>query len=262
MNLPIYQVDAFTDHLFAGNPAAVVPISEEWPIDDILQKIAIENNLAETAFFQQQGDRFKLRWFTPEFEVDLCGHATLASAHIILSELGHSKDTLYFDTMSGELVVRKKGNLLQLDFPSRMPEKAEMKSEYLDALSIQPKGIYKSRDFMLVYDSEADVRKLKVNANVLDPKDFNNGGIICTAKGDGADFVSRFFLPGASVFEDPVTGSSHCSMIPYWSKKLGKKEMVAYQLSERKGYLECEDQGERVLIGGSATTYLKGEITI
>ncbi len=262
MKLPIYQVDAFTDHLFAGNPAAVVPIEDEWPMDDVLQKIAIENNLAETAFFQNQGDRFELRWFTPEFEVDLCGHATLASSHIILTELGYDKDTLFFDTMSGELVMRKKGKLLQLDFPSRMPEKAQMKDEYLRAFSISPKEIYKSRDFMLVYDSEADVRKLKVNAHILDPKDFNNGGIICTAKGDGADFVSRFFLPGASVFEDPVTGSAHCSMIPYWSQKLEKKEMIAYQLSERKGYLECEDLGDRVLIGGKAVTYLKGEITI
>ena len=262
MKLPIYQVDAFTDHLFAGNPAAVVPIADEWPIDDILQKIAIENNLAETAFFQQQEERFKLRWFTPEFEIDLCGHATLASAHIILGELGYDQDTIYFDTLSGELVVKRKGKLLQLDFPSRMPEKAELKNEYLEALSIQPKEVYKSRDFMLVYDSEAEIRKLKVDASKLDPIDFNNGGIICTAQGDGADFVSRFFLPGASVFEDPVTGSSHCSMIPYWAEHLDKKEMIAYQLSERKGYLECEDKGDRVLIGGNAITYLKGDIEI
>ena len=203
MKLPIYQVDAFTDHLFAGNPAAVVPIGDEWPVDDVLQKIAIENNLAETAFFQQQGDRFEPRWFTPEFEIDLCGHATLASAHIILTELDYKGDILYFDTMSGELMVNKKGKLLQLDFPSRMPDKAEMDKASLEAFSIQPKEVYKSRDYMLVYENEADVRKLKVNANLLSAEQFNKGGIICTAKGDGADFVSRFFLPGASVFEDP-----------------------------------------------------------
>ena len=262
MQLPIYQVDAFTDHLFAGNPAAVVPIGDEWPVDDILQKIAIENNLAETAFFQKKGDRFQLRWFTPEFEIDLCGHATLASAHVIFKHLGYKGDEINFDSISGELIVRKNGKLLQLDFPSRMPEPAKMNAALDKALNHPPKEVLKSRDYFLVFDSEADVRSLKVNANILDPLDFNRGGIICTAPGDGVDFVSRFFLPGASVFEDPVTGSAHCSLIPYWSKKLGKNNMIAYQLSERKGYLECVDLGERVLIGGNAVTYLIGEIEV
>lgn len=262
MKLSIYQVDAFTDHLFAGNPAAVVPVGDEWPADDILQKIAIENNLAETAFFQAQGDQFELRWFTPEFEIDLCGHATLASAHVLYKHLNYSKDEIHFDTMSGELVVKKQGHLLQLDFPSRMPDKSELTEEIKTAFNIYPKEVYRSRDYMLVFESEADVRALRPKASLLDPSKYNRGGIICTAKGDGVDFVSRFFLPGASVFEDPVTGSAHCSMIPYWAKQLGKKEMVAYQLSERKGYLNCTDKGDRVLIAGNAVTYLVGGIEV
>lgn len=262
MKLPIYQVDAFTDHLFAGNPAAVVPIGDEWPMDDVLQKIAIENNLSETAFFQNQGDFFELRWFTPEFEIDLCGHATLASAHVIYNHLGYDKGQIDFETMSGPLVVKRKDHLLQLDFPSRKPEATQMINELKAALSIQPKEVLKSRDWVLVFESESDVRALKVDAR-LDPELFDKGGIICTAKGDGVDFVSRFFFPGGgSLFEDPVTGSSHCSLIPYWSEQLGKKEMIAYQLSERKGYLNCTDVGERVLIAGNAVTYMQGEISI
>ena len=262
MKLLLYQIDAFTDHLFAGNPAAVVPIEEEWPIDDVLQKIAIENNLAETAFFQKQGNHFQLRWFTPEFEVDLCGHATLASAHVIFHHLGYVGDTIIFHSISGELEVRKVDGLLQLDFPARKPVAANLKKEHLQAFNIQPKEVLKSRDYVLVYESEAEVRRLKVNASLLDPEDFERGGVVCTAAGDHVDFVSRFFLPGASVFEDPVTGSSHCSLIPYWSERLDKEEMVAYQLSERKGYLNCTDLGERVLIAGNAVTYLEGEIEI
>ncbi|MEO9482989.1 MAG: PhzF family phenazine biosynthesis protein [Ekhidna sp.] len=262
MRLPIYQVDAFTDHLFAGNPAAVVPIANEWPMDDVLQKIAIENNLSETAFFQNQGDIFELRWFTAEFEIDLCGHATLASAYVIYNHMGYEKDQIVFETMSGPLIVKRKGPLLQLDFPSRKPEIADMDQTLLKAFSIAPKAILKSRDWVLVYDNESEVRALKVNESLLRPEQFDKGGIVCTAKGDGVDFVSRFFFPGGSIFEDPVTGSSHCSLIPYWSEKLGKKEMIAYQLSERKGYLNCTDLGERVLIAGNAVTYLIGEITV
>jgi len=262
MRLPIYQVDAFTDHLFAGNPAAVVPIGDEWPMDDVLQKIAIENNLAETAFFQDLGEEFELRWFTPEFEIDLCGHATLASAHVIFKHLGYERDEIIFDTMSGPLVVKRKDHLLQLDFPSREPEPSTMDSALLEAFNVKPIEVLKSRDYVLVYENEAAVRSIKVKASMLDPKDFNKGGIICTAKGDHIDFVSRSFWPGASVFEDPVTGSSHCSLIPYWSKKLEKKEMIAYQLSERKGYLNCTDLGDRVLIAGNAVTYMTGEINV
>lgn len=262
MKLAIYQVDAFTDHLFAGNPAAVVPIGNEWPMDDVLQKVAIENNLSETAFFQDQGDVFELRWFTPEFEIDLCGHATLATAYVIFNHMGFPKDQIVFETMSGPLIVKRRNHLIQLDFPTRIPEKTQMMEELKSALSIQPNEVLKSRDWVLVFESESDVRALKLEAS-LDPKLFDKGGIVCTAKGDGVDFVSRFFFPGSGVlFEDPVTGSSHCSLIPYWSEKLGKKEMIAYQLSERKGYLNCTDLGDRVLIAGNAITYLIGEIEV
>ena len=262
MKLPIYQVDAFTDHLFAGNPASVVPIEGPWPGDDILQKIAIENNQAETAFFKQEEEGYALRWFTPIFEIDLCGHATLASAHVLINHLGYQQETIKFQTMSGELIVTHRDDLLQLDFPSRKPTASSMSEEHLGAFNIQPLEVLKSRDYFLVFNSEAEVRALKVNPNQLDVDDFGKGGIICTAKGDGVDFVSRFFLPGATIFEDPVTGSAHCSLIPYWSEKLGKKELIAYQLSERKGYLTCEDQGDRVLIAGKAVTYMKGEIDV
>lgn len=262
MKLPIYQVDAFTKNIFSGNPAAVVPIGDQWPKDEVLQKIAIENNLAETAFFQQKNDRIQLRWFTPEFEVDLCGHATLATAHVIFNHLGRSASDIVFDSMSGELVVRRTGEMLQLDFPSRKPTPSKMNEALVQALSHQPVEVLKSRDYFLVFDSEAEIQSLKVNGNILDPLDFNKGGIICTAKGDDVDFVSRFFLPGASVFEDPVTGSAHCSLIPYWAEKLGKNKMKAYQLSKRKGELDCINQGSRVLIGGNAITYLMGEIEV
>jgi len=218
MKLPIYQVDAFTDHLFAGNPAAVVPVGDEWPVDDVLQKIAIENNLAETAFFQSQGNHFQLRWFTPEFEIDLCGHATLASAHVIFNHLGYESDTIIFQSMSGELIVKRVDGKIQLNFPSRKPEPSDMKEGLLKAFNNAPKEILKSRDYMLVYESEAEVRSLKVDPSLLSASQFNKGGIICTAPGEGVDFVSRFFLPGASVFEDPVTGSAHCTLIPYWSE--------------------------------------------
>ena len=262
MKLPIYQVDAFTDHLFGGNPAAVVPIEEQWPTDEMLQKIAIENNLAETAFYQKKEDHYKLRWFTPEFEIDLCGHATLASAHVIFNYQDYQGDAVSFQTMSGELVVKKVNGLLQLDFPARKPEISSLSEEQLKAFNIQPVEILKSRDYFLVYNSEAEIRSLKVNNGLLDPKDFHKGGIICTAKGDEVDFVSRFFLPGASVFEDPVTGSAHCSLIPYWAEKLGKDNMVAQQLSDRLGDLTCTNDGDRVLIAGSAITFLKGEIEV
>ena len=176
--------------------------------------------------------------------------------------MGYKKDKIDFETMSGPLVVKRKEHLLQLDFPSRKPEPVEMMEGFLQAFNHNPKEVLKSRDYVLVYESEAEVRSLKVNPSLLSPEQFNKGGIICTAPGDGVDFVSRFFLPGASVFEDPVTGSSHCSLIPYWSEKLGKNEMIAYQLSERKGYLNCIALGERVLIAGNAVTYMKGEIEV
>ncbi|MEQ9402433.1 MAG: PhzF family phenazine biosynthesis protein [Cyclobacteriaceae bacterium] len=261
MKIPIYQVDAFTSRLFGGNPAAVCPL-EEWPNDDVLRNIAIENNLAETAYFIKKGEGFHLRWFTPEVEMDLCGHATLASAHVIFEHLNYDLSAIRFETASGELVVKKQEDLLQMDFPSRKPEPSSIPDQILNALSIQPKSILKARDYFLVFDTEQEVRDLLVNQQALDGLDLGTGGIICTAKGEKVDFVSRFFTPGAAVFEDPATGSAHCSLVPYWSEVLGLKEFTAHQVSSRLGEFYCEDRGARVLISGQSLTYLEGEITV
>ncbi len=261
MKIPIYQVDAFTNKLFGGNPAAICPL-EEWLDDDVLLNIAKENNLAETAYFVENDDRFHLRWFTPEIEMDLCGHATLASAHVIFHHRGHVGDEIFFDSMSGELIVKKNVDLLQLDFPSRMPEPVEIPDIILKAFDKRPAKILKARDYFLIYDEEEDVRQLQVDQSSLSWVDPGTGGIICTAPGREVDFVSRFFTPGAAVFEDPVTGSAHCSLIPYWSEILEKNELIAHQVSDRMGELFCENVGDRVLISGRAITFLQGEIEV
>lgn len=260
MTVPIYQVDAFAVERFKGNPAAVCPL-KEWLPDDVMQKIAVENNLAETAFFVEEGDCFQLRWFTPTFEIDLCGHATLASAHVLLEHLGFSQKRIVFKSMSGELVVEQKGGLLEMDFPARAPEDSSIHDIFLNAFSIYPQKTMKSsRDDLWIFQSEQEIRSLKVAASLLKADQFNKGGIICTAPGDEVDFVSRFFMPGSSLFEDPVTGSAHCTLIPYWAKQLGKNNMVARQLSQRTGELHCTYHNDRVKIAGHAVTYLKGEI--
>lgn len=260
MNIPIYQVDAFTNKLFGGNPAAICPL-EDWLPYETMQKIAAENNLAETAFYVKNEDSFDLRWFTPTFEIDLCGHATLATAHLLF-ELGFEGDKIDFKTMSGMLTVMKNGGLLSMDFPSWKPKPTESLLEFEHAFSIHPQEILKKRDYFLVFDNENEIRNLVVNPGLLTPSKYDKCGIICTAKGDEVDFVSRFFVPGSTVFEDPVTGSAHCSLIPYWSEKLAKKEMKALQLSDRQGQVYCKDLGERVEIAGTAVTYLKGEIAV
>ena len=257
MKLNFYQIDAFTEHIFSGNPACVVPL-EEWLPDAVLLKITQENAVAETAFFVPAGDKFHLRWFTPEIEMDLCGHATLATAHVITTILGYSKPAIVFTTLSGDLEVTVAEGLYTLDFPSRMPEAAVLPELITQALSIQPSKVLKSRDYVLVYDNEADIRAIQINRNLLDQVNLDPGGIVVTAKGADSDFVSRFFTPQASILEDPVTGSAHCSLIPYWAAVLGKKEMTAFQLSERGGQLFCVDAGERVLISGHAKTYASG----
>ena len=261
MKIPIFQIDAFTGKLFGGNPAAVCPL-EEWISDELMLSIAKENNLAETAYFVKEGDGFRLKWFTPETEMDLCGHATLASAYVIFEHLGYEREAITFNTMSGELKIKKDGDLLQMDFPSRIPEPATVPDIILKSFSIRPKKVLKARDYFLIYEKEEDIVSLDVDQGQLSWIDPGTGGIICTAPGSEVDFVSRFFTPGAAVFEDPVTGSAHCSLIPYWSEILDKKEMIAYQLSERKGEIHCVNQGERVLISGNAVTYLKGEIEV
>jgi len=261
MTVPIYQADAFTNKLFGGNPAAICPLTE-WLPDATMQKIANENNLAETAFFVPNENGFKLRWFTPEFEIDLCGHATLASAHIIFTELGYSKDTIHFETVkAGVLTVKKDGDKYTMDFPSRPPIGIEVPNGLVEAFGEKaPKAVLRSRDYFLVYDSEDDVVDIMPDFSALSK--FDTVGFIVTAKGKNSDFVSRFFAPGAGIPEDPVTGSAHCNLIPYWADKLGKTQLHAYQLSPRKGELWCELKGDRVLMSGNVVTYLKGEIFV
>ena len=261
MKLPIFQVDAFTDKVFGGNPAAVCPL-EHWLPDDIMQKIALENSVAETAFFIPLHDGFEIRWFTPEIEMDLCGHATLATAHVIARHLNYSLPSIKFQSKSGELMVAVENELLTLNFPSRKPEPCDIPQIILDAIQVSPVEVLKSRDYVLVFETEEVVRRIEPNQSILDQINLDPGGIVVTAKGDEVDFVSRFFTPQASIFEDPVTGSAHCSLIPYWSERLGKESMHALQVSPRVGKLFCKNLGERVLIAGEAVTYLEGSITI
>jgi PhzF family phenazine biosynthesis protein len=228
-----------------------------------MQKIAAENNLAETAFFVASDNGFKLRWFTPEFEIDLCGHATLASAHIIFTELGYQKDIIHFETIkAGVLTVRRDGDKYEMDFPSRPPIAIEIPNGLIEALGGEkkPLAILRSRDYFVVYETEEDI--LEITPDFFALSKFDTVGFIVTARGKKADFVSRFFAPGAGIPEDPVTGSAHCNLIPYWADKLGKTKLHAYQLSARKGELWCELKGERVLMSGNAVTYLKGEIFV
>lgn len=260
MNLTIYQVDAFAKEVFKGNPAAVCPL-EEWIDADLMQKIALENNLAETAFFVKSGDVYEIRWFTPVYEIDLCGHATLASAFVIFEILKTEKDFVKFHShKSGELSVEKKGDVLVLDFPSRPVSSAEIPAGLTDALGKTPKEVFKARDYFLVYENEQEISEIKPNFNKL--LEVGGHGFIVTAKGDSADFVSRFFAPEVGVPEDPVTGSAHCNLIPFWSERLGKTELFARQISSRGGELFCELKGDRVKIGGNAVLYLKGEIYV
>lgn len=261
MKLPIFQVDAFTNKVFGGNPAAVCPL-EHWLPDDVMQKIAIENSVAETAFFIPLHDGFEIRWFTPEIEMDLCGHATLATAHVIARHLNYSLPSIKFQSKSGELMVTVENELLTLDFPSRKPEPSDIPQIILDAIQVKPVEVLKSRDYVLVFESEEIIRRIEPNQSILNQINLDPGGVVITAKGDEVDFVSRFFTPQASIFEDPVTGSAHCSLIPYWSERLGKESMLALQVSPRVGKLFCENAGERVLIAGEAVTYLEGSITI
>lgn len=259
MKIPFYQVDAFSSKIFGGNPAAVCPL-ESWPADEILQNIAAENNLSETAFFVQRSKgQYKLRWFTPTVEVDLCGHATLASAFIIFSFIDRKLASVDFETASGPLSVAKSGELLCLNFPARKPVPAEAPPILSQALGTEPLEVLKARDLLVVFKDESAIKnmipdfdKLKQIRDVL--------GIIVTARGEKSDFVSRFFAPNAGVPEDPVTGSSHCTLIPYWADRLKKNHLYAFQLSKRGGELFCENLGDRVQISGNAVLYAKGEL--
>jgi PhzF family phenazine biosynthesis protein len=259
METPIYQIDAFTDRPFSGNPAGVCPL-EAWLQDSEMQNIAAENNLPETAFFVKNGDVYDLRWFTPTVEVDLCGHATLASSFVIMNHMDPSTPEVVFSTKSGELRVKRENNLFIMDFPSQPPVPCDAPGDLLAGLAITPKEVLKSEDYLVVVESEDNIRNLAPDFERLKRLDLR--GIIVTAPGGDADFVSRFFAPGIGITEDPVTGSSHCTLIPYWSERLGKKKLHAFQLSPRGGELFCEMQKDRVLIAGKCALYMKGTISL
>lgn len=259
MKLELYQIDAFTDKMFGGNPACVVPLTH-WLSDDLLLKIAQENAVAETAFFVDTGDKIQLRWFTPEIEMDLCGHATLATAHCLMSILNYPNDKIVFETISGDLTVLIKNEVYHMDFPSRMPIPSELPEIIKKSLNLQPKEVYKSRDYLLLYDSVEEIKNIKVNRQTFDQINLDPGGVIVTAKGEHCDFVSRFFTPQAAILEDPVTGSAHCSLIPFWSLRLGKNQLNAIQISNRVGKLQCENKKDSVMISGKAKTYAVGNL--
>jgi PhzF family phenazine biosynthesis protein len=260
MKLKIYQVDAFADQVFAGNPAAVCPL-ENWIDDDLMQKIAMENNLAETAFYVRRKNEFEIRWFTPSLEVDLCGHATLASAHVLFEHENFEGEEIRFhSSRSGALRVYREKDLLTLDFPADNFAPIEITPKLIAAFSFKPLEAYKGKtDYMLLFNDETQIKNLQPDfARIAGLTDCR--GVIVTAKGDEVDFVSRFFAPQSGVNEDPVTGSAHTTLTPYWTKKLSKKELSAVQLSARKGFLHCKCVGDRVHISGKAKTYLTGEI--
>jgi len=259
MRIPLYQVDAFADRVFAGNPAAVC-LLDSWPEDALLQSIAAENNLAETAFFIPSEDTPRLRWFTPVTEVDLCGHATLAAAFVLFEHLQPGREAVSFTSRSGPLSVTRTGELLSLDFPA-LPLSEPLPVKLLTAaLRAQPTELRGGMDLLAVFGSEAEVRALRPDMERLKALDCR--GVIATAPGDEVDFVSRFFAPAVGIPEDPVTGSAHCALTPYWAARLGKSELRARQISPRGGQLVCELKDDRVTISGRAVLYLEGTIYI
>jgi PhzF family phenazine biosynthesis protein len=258
-SLRYFQIDAFTSELFKGNPAGVCVLEgNDWLPDGLMQRIAFENNQAETAFILPKGNRFGLRWFAPAAEIDLCGHATLASAFVLLNEFKWPAEQIDFDSKSGVLTVRRQGPILELDFPSRPPRPAEPPTELIQALGAQPQKILKARDWMAVFEHEQEIRAIKPRFDLLAHLD----KVIVTARGTDSDFVSRFFAPGVGVNEDHVTGSAHCTLIPYWAERLGKTRLHARQLSARGGELFCEHRGDRVGIGGHAVLYSSGQLHV
>ena len=257
MNTQIFQVDAFTNKVFGGNPAAVCPL-DTWIDEQLMQDIAAENNLSETAYFVPKGDHYEIRWFTPELEIDLCGHATLASAFVLFKHLGYTGDKITFRSRTDELLVTRSGNLLTLDFPSRPPEEAKIDPLLVKGLGAYPQEVFKSRDFLAVFKSEEEILSLEPDFYSL--KKLDCLGIIVTAPGNEVDFVSRFFAPKAGINEDPVTGSSHTTLTPFWSERIGRNKLTARQLSGRRGELICELKGDRVLISGNAVLYMQGAI--
>lgn len=259
MKIKQYQVDAFASRVFEGNPAAVCPL-DRWLPDELMQSIAEENNLSETAFFVPEGDGFGLRWFTPVAEMDLCGHATLATAHVILNILGHPSNKVAFETRSGPLIVERSGELLSMDFPAQPSTPCEVPEALITGLGAVPVEVLQAGDYIAVFDSEEAVRKLSPNLGSL--CELGLRGVCVTAPGNHVDFVSRFFAPKYGIPEDPVTGSAHCELTPYWSTRFGRNELQARQISKRGGELLCRLNGDRVILAGSAVTYMEATIAI
>jgi PhzF family phenazine biosynthesis protein len=260
MKIPLYQVDAFAHRPFAGNPAAICPL-EKWLPDTTMQSIAVENNLSETAFYVRDGSRYDLRWFTPAVEVDLCGHATLAAACVIQEIRRETADSrVVFRTKSGELAVERDGDLYALDFPSRPAQACVVQNGLVEALGAAPKIVLAARDYLCVFENEEQVMALAPNMTKL--AEMDRFAVIVTAPGRDCDFISRFFAPSKGVPEDPVTGSAHCTLIPYWAEQLGKTKLFARQRSRRGGDLWCELRGERVRIAGRVAPYMEGVIEL
>ncbi|HZD41863.1 MAG TPA: PhzF family phenazine biosynthesis protein [Terriglobales bacterium] len=259
IKVPIYQIDAFAERPFQGNPAAVCPL-EDWLSDDLLQSIAEENNLSETAFYVGRNGAYELRWFTPSKEVDLCGHATLAAAHVLFEAGRLEESRVTFQSRSGPLRVFREGGVLTLDFPARPAVRCEVPPLMTDGLGAMPRECYRAMDYMAVFESEDVIRGLAPDFRRLQSLDLR--GVIVTSAGKTSDFVSRFFAPNYGIDEDPVTGSAHCTLAPYWADRLGKSIMTAQQLSKRAGKLRCRVEGERVFISGQTVSYLEGTIKI
>ena len=258
MEIPFYQVDAFTSRALGGNPAAVCPL-DSWLDEALMQDIAAENNLSETAYFVPKGDDFEIRWFTPTVEMDLAGHPTLATAHVIFSELNLRRERVLFHTKLGDrLDVRREHGRIAMDFPARPPAPGLDSAEVAAALGGQPVEVLTARDGLAVFEHESQVAALAPDMTRVAALDCF--GVIATAPGEESDFVSRYFAPGAGVAEDPVTGSAHCTLIPYWANKLGKSELFARQISRRGGELWCRAEGDRVVIAGEAVTVIRGTL--
>ena len=259
MQIELYQVDAFAEQVFKGNPAAVCPLNA-WIADELLQNIAQANNLSETAFFVPNGDKFELRWFTPSHEVDLCGHATLAAAHVLFTHLDYPKSAICFTTKSGDLLVTKRIGGLEMDFPASMPKSIIAPDNLLLGLGIKPKAVLAAFDYIIELEDEPAVAALSPDLALWKTIDLR--GVVVTAPGRSVDFVSRCFFPKLNVDEDPVTGSAHCELAPYWAIKLAKNSLKAKQLSARTGLVTCQLQGGRVLLTGKAVGYMRGKITL
>lgn len=259
MKIKLYQIDAFATKVFEGNPAAVCPL-DRWLDDTTLQAIAEENNLSETAFFVPSEMGYHLRWFTPVAEIDLCGHATLAAAYVLFKILGYQNRSITFETRGGDLVVSRNGDFVEMDFPARMPRPCAVPDALISGLGRHPIEVLAADDYIAIYETEEEIKSIKPNHSKLQELDLR--GVVITAKGKSVDFVSRVFGPKLGIPEDPVTGSAHCELAPYWKTRLGKNKFIARQLSSRGGEVGCEVKGDRVILSGQAVEFMEAEIDI